>query len=177
MKRSALIALAIAAAIVAAPLAQNPAPAPANPRLEALKKEAVADVDSRAQFSQQMVDQIFSYGELGFQEVETNRYLIDMLKKNGFAVQEGVAGVPTAFVATWGSGKPVIALGLRHRRHPAGVAEARGRVSRAADRRRAGPRRRAQLRPGGQHHRRDRGEEDHGAREALRHHPHLARHG
>jgi aminobenzoyl-glutamate utilization protein B len=111
MPRSLLAGLIIAAVIVAVPLAQNPAPVPENPRLEALKKEAAADVESRAKFSQQMVDQIFSYGELGFQEVETNRYLIDVLKKNGFAVQEGVAGVPTAFVATWGSGKPVIALG------------------------------------------------------------------
>src|SRR5256714_15055250 len=58
-----------------------------------------------------MNDQIFRYGVLGFQEVETTRYLADVLKTNGFSVQEGVAGIPTAFVATWGSGKPVIALG------------------------------------------------------------------
>ena len=64
-----------------------------------------------ATFTQQMVDSIFSFGELGFQEVETHRYLIDLLKKNGFTVQEGIAGIPTAFMATWGSGKPVIALG------------------------------------------------------------------
>ncbi len=38
-------------------------------------------------------------------------YLVDVLKENGFAVEEGVAGIPTAFVATWGSGRPVIALG------------------------------------------------------------------
>jgi aminobenzoyl-glutamate utilization protein B len=111
MKRAGLLALLMAAAVIAAPIAQNSAPAAANPKLEALKKEAAADVDKRATFAQQMVDQIFSYGELGFQEVETHRYLIDVLKQNGFAVQEGVAGVPTAFVATWGSGKPVIALG------------------------------------------------------------------
>ena len=49
--------------------------------------------------------------ELGFQETETNRYLIDILEKNGFTVQKGVAGIPTAFVASWGSGKPVLALG------------------------------------------------------------------
>ena len=108
----------LAAALVAVPLAQKPAPkaADAKPsaamvKLDALKKEALADVDSRAQFSQQMVDQIFSYGELGFQEFETNRYLIDILKKNGFSVEEGIAGIPTSFMATWGSGKPVIALG------------------------------------------------------------------
>src|SRR5215471_13772517 len=82
-----------------------------NPRLETLKQEAVSDVESRTVFSQQMVDQIFSYAELGFQEIETTRYLADILKTNGFSVQEGIAGIPTAFMATWGSGKPVIALG------------------------------------------------------------------
>ena len=114
MTRSAVVtATALVAALAAAPMAQKPAPntRAASPRLEALKQEAAADVESRAQFSQQMVDQIFSYGELGFQEFETHRYLIDILKQNGFAVQEGIAGVPTAFMATWGSGKPVIALG------------------------------------------------------------------
>jgi aminobenzoyl-glutamate utilization protein B len=80
-------------------------------RLDALKQEASAEVDSQRDFTQQMVDSIFSFGELGFQELETNRYLIDILKKNGFTVQEGIAGIPTAFMATWGSGKPVLALG------------------------------------------------------------------
>src|SRR6185437_10747118 len=77
----------------------------------AYKQEAIADVDTRAELTQRMVDQLFSFGELGFQEFETNRYLIDFLKTNGFSVQEGIAGIPTAFMATWGSGKPVIALG------------------------------------------------------------------
>jgi aminobenzoyl-glutamate utilization protein B len=54
------------------------APAPAA-RLDAFKQEAVRDVAARAQFTQQMVDQIFSFGELGFQETETSRYLIDIL--------------------------------------------------------------------------------------------------
>jgi aminobenzoyl-glutamate utilization protein B len=80
-------------------------------RLDALKQEAITDVQGRSEFSQQMVDSIFSFGELGFQEIETNKYLIDILKKNGFSVQEGIAGIPTAFMAMWGSGKPVIALG------------------------------------------------------------------
>ena len=81
------------------------------PRLTQLKDEAIKEVDKLRDFSQQMVDQIFSYGELGFQEIETSRYLINILKKNGFRVEEGVAGIPTAFMATWGNGKPVIALG------------------------------------------------------------------
>jgi len=111
-------------ALAAAPLAQNqsssssPAAAPASTRAgrddtraERLKADAVKDVESMKDFTQQMVDSIFSFAELGFQETETHRYLVDVLKKNGFTVQEGIAGIPTAFMATWGSGKPVIALG------------------------------------------------------------------
>jgi aminobenzoyl-glutamate utilization protein B len=93
------------------PAAPAPAPAPPNPRLEALKKELVADIDGRATFTQQMVDQIFSFGELGFQEFETSKYLVDLLRKEGFTVEEHYLGIPTSFVATWGSGKPVIGLG------------------------------------------------------------------
>jgi aminobenzoyl-glutamate utilization protein B len=89
-----------------------PAPeVPDNPRVQRMKHQATEEVDAMATFTQQMVDQIFSFGELGFQEVETHRYLVDLLRKNGFTVQEGIAGIPTAFMATWGSGKPVIALG------------------------------------------------------------------
>src|SRR5438093_860489 len=116
-RRAVATTLVIIAALAAAPIAQNPAakpapkPTPAEARLDTLKKESIEDVERRAQFAQQMVDQTLKYGELGLQEVETTRYLADVLKTNGFSVQEGVAGIPTAFVATWGSGKPVIALG------------------------------------------------------------------
>ena len=106
--------LVVISMLVAAPRAQTAppaAPAKVDPRVDRLKTEAAAAVDGMAVFTQQMVDQIFSYGELGFQEQETHRYLVDILKKNGFAVEEGIAGIPTAFMATWGSGKPVIALG------------------------------------------------------------------
>ena len=58
-----------------------------------------------------MVDSVFSFGELGFQEFETSKYLTGILEKEGFKIERGVAGIPTAFVATWGQGKPVIALG------------------------------------------------------------------
>ena len=75
-------------------------------RLAALKQSAVDEVENRSRFTQQMVDQIFSYGELGFQEFETSAYLVRLLRENGFTVEEGVAGIPTAWVATWGSGKP-----------------------------------------------------------------------
>lgn len=82
-----------------------------NQKIAALKKEALLEVDKMQGFTQQMVDMIFSFGELGFQEVETSRYLVDILKKNGFEVQENISGIPTAWVATWGKGKPYIALG------------------------------------------------------------------
>src|SRR6202008_3905321 len=64
-----------------------------------------------AKQSQVMVDMVFSFGELGFQEVETSKYLPGILKKEGFKIEQGIAGIPTAWIASWGSGKPVIALG------------------------------------------------------------------
>jgi aminobenzoyl-glutamate utilization protein B len=81
------------------------------PQLDALKAEAAREIDAKAKMIQVMVDQVFSYGELGFQEVETSKYLSGILEENGFKVERGVAGIPTAFVARWGSGKPVISLG------------------------------------------------------------------
>ncbi|MEJ0029705.1 MAG: amidohydrolase [Bacteroidota bacterium] len=54
---------------------------------------------------------LFSFAELGFQETETQTYLTGILEKNGFKIQKGIANIPTAWIATWGSGKPVIALG------------------------------------------------------------------
>src|SRR5260370_4275583 len=80
----------------------------AAPPIDELKSEARALVDARRTFTQQMVDEIFSFSELGFQEVETSAYITGILHKNGFTVTRGVAGMPTAVVATWGSGKPVI---------------------------------------------------------------------
>ena len=80
-------------------------------QLTALKAEAAREIDAKAKLIQEMVDQVFSYGELGFQEFETSKYLTGILEQNGFKVERGVAGIPTAFVARWGSGKPVISLG------------------------------------------------------------------
>jgi aminobenzoyl-glutamate utilization protein B len=94
-----------------APAVQSAPTPPGPPRVEALKKEAAADVETMRVMTQQMVDQVFSYGELGFQEVETSKYLTGILEKNGFRIERGYAGIPTAWMATWGSGKPVIAIG------------------------------------------------------------------
>ncbi|MCU0255809.1 MAG: amidohydrolase [Vicinamibacterales bacterium] len=117
MLRRPLALAALAAWLLAPGALAQPAAARAkatpreDPRLERLKKEAVAEVEKLAGLTQQMVDSVFSFGELGFQEFETHRYLVSILREHGFTVEEGVAGMPTAFMASWGSGKPVIALG------------------------------------------------------------------
>jgi aminobenzoyl-glutamate utilization protein B len=80
-------------------------------RIDALKAEIARGIDARARLGQQMVDQVFSFGELGMQEIETSKYLTGVLEQNGFTIERGVAGMPTAWVAKWGSGSPVIALG------------------------------------------------------------------
>src|SRR5258708_3850250 len=84
---------------------------PPNPAFDQYKKDVAQEVDGMREDIQKMNDTVFSFGELGFQEFETSKYLTGILRKNGFTVEEGIAGIPTAFMATWGSGKPVIALG------------------------------------------------------------------
>lgn len=79
--------------------------------LQDLKSRAASEVESMKKQTQVMVDMVFSFGELGFQEFETSKYLAGILEKEGFKVERGIAGMPTAWIATWGSGKPVIALG------------------------------------------------------------------
>jgi aminobenzoyl-glutamate utilization protein B len=80
-------------------------------REAAMKADLAGQIDGMKKQAQVMVDSVFSFGELGFQEFETSKYLTGILEKEGFKVQRGIAGVPTSFLATWGSGKPVIALG------------------------------------------------------------------
>lgn len=75
------------------------------------KKEVINTVDSKYKMAQEMVDMVFSFAELGFQETETSAYLTAILEKNGFAIERGIGGIPTAWLAKWGSGKPFIALG------------------------------------------------------------------
>ncbi|MBK5277647.1 MAG: amidohydrolase [Bacteroidia bacterium] len=84
---------------------------PNETKLKKLKDEAVAEIEKQYVLGQQINDMLFSFSELGFQEIETANYLTSLLEKNGFKIQMGIAGIPTAWTATWGSGKPVIALG------------------------------------------------------------------
>lgn len=101
---SSWLALALACTVAPGVRAQNA-------RLDRWKQQLAVDVEARAGLTQEIVDRIFSYAELGFQEFETSRYLVGLLRENGFTVEEGVAGIPTAWVATWGSGEPVVSLG------------------------------------------------------------------
>ena len=71
-------------------------------RRQALKDEAVQKIDDRAKLAQVMVDKVFSFAELGFQEKETSKYLTDILAENGFEITHGISGVPTAWLAKWG---------------------------------------------------------------------------
>ena len=57
------------------------------PDLDRWKQELAADIDGRARFTADIVDQIFSFGELGFQEFETSAYLVGLLRDNGFTVE------------------------------------------------------------------------------------------
>ncbi len=77
------------------------------------QKEAVsAAVDQRHKQTQVMVDKVFSFAELGFHEVETSKYLTEILENAGFEITSGVSGIPTAWFARWTNGAgPVIALG------------------------------------------------------------------
>jgi aminobenzoyl-glutamate utilization protein B len=119
--RPALIAFGVVAAVSFTAHGQRPSPATtpttpsvtlaANPRIDQMKSDVGLEVDAMKENIQQWNDSVFSFAEPGFQEFETSKYLSNILKQNGFTVQEGVAGIPTAFVAKWGSGKPVIALG------------------------------------------------------------------
>lgn len=105
--------LGVLAAVVTGPAwAQDKAAAPQDdPRLTALKTELAEKVDGDAKLTQEIVDSLFSFSELGFQEVETQSYLTNILEANGFEVEQGVSGIPTAWWAKWGGGHPVIALG------------------------------------------------------------------
>jgi aminobenzoyl-glutamate utilization protein B len=83
-----------------------------SPEKEAgMKADLEGQIDGMKKQAQVMVDSVFSFGELGFHEVETSKYLTGVLEKAGFKIERGYAGIPTAWVASWGEGKPVISLG------------------------------------------------------------------
>ncbi|MFK8042559.1 amidohydrolase [Congregibacter sp.] len=111
--RKAIVAASAALAFSTAPWVSKAADDSnvAQPTLSGLQAEAVMGVASRDKMIQEIIDSLFSFSELGFQEFETQAYMTELLEKEGFSVEQSVSGMPSGWWATWGSGKPVIALG------------------------------------------------------------------
>lgn len=75
------------------------------------QKPALSEsIDSRADQSWSMARKIWEWAEPGYQEKKSSALLADAMEKAGFKVERGVAKIPTAFTATFGEGKPVIAI-------------------------------------------------------------------
>ena len=78
--------------------------------IDGLKNEAAKNIQYSYEAYKKIALNIWDYAEVGFKETKSSMLLQNTLKDNGFKVDAGVAGMPTAFVATYGSGSPVIAI-------------------------------------------------------------------
>ena len=74
------------------------------------KEIALGWIDENEKHIIKISDKAWEYAEVGLLEYKTSKLLADEVEKHGFHVERDVAGMPTAFVATWGSGKPVIGV-------------------------------------------------------------------
>lgn len=77
---------------------------------DAARQQVVRKLDARMTDYGQMGRRIWEFAELGYKESRSSALLQEELKRNGFKVETGIGGAPTAFTATWGSGSPVIAI-------------------------------------------------------------------
>ncbi|MHB8773426.1 MAG: amidohydrolase [Syntrophales bacterium] len=84
------------------------------------KETAIRAVERNGLEIAKIGDSVFYFAELGMQEVETCRLLVGVLSDMGFAVETGISGFPTGFLATYGSGKPVIAVHVEYDALPSG---------------------------------------------------------
>ena len=73
-----------------------------------MKARAMEWIDRRSGRLIEIAKTIWSHPELAMEEYRSSAILADELERQGFDVERGVAGMPTAFVATWGSGSPTI---------------------------------------------------------------------
>lgn len=78
--------------------------------LDTYKHEAVTWLENNEAQFETAAGKINEYAETAFREHKSAKLLADMLEKNGFTVERGVADIPTAFVATYGSGYPVVGI-------------------------------------------------------------------
>ncbi|MHB9030749.1 MAG: amidohydrolase [Candidatus Latescibacterota bacterium] len=74
------------------------------------KQTAVRWVDGNRKAFEDAAIAIHGFAEIGLEEYQSSKALADLMEKNGFQVERGVADMPTAFVATFGSGKPIIGI-------------------------------------------------------------------
>ena len=74
------------------------------------RKQIVDGLDAAAERHGQLSRTIWETAEVGYKETRSSALLRDELRSAGFRIDDGVAGMPTAFVATWGSGTPVIGI-------------------------------------------------------------------
>ena len=74
------------------------------------EKAVLKQIDKNADAYGEIANQIWQYAEVGYQETQSSSLLQTTLKEAGFEVTSSVAGMPTAFVASYGSGEPVIGI-------------------------------------------------------------------
>ncbi len=100
-----LAALAVFAAL------STPAPAQeASADVQSADAAIIAKIEARHDATAALARKIWEWAEVGYKEEQSSKALQDALQAEGFAVEAGVAGIPTAFTATYGSGGPVIAI-------------------------------------------------------------------
>ena len=75
-----------------------------------LKDQSIKRIDSRYRDYKKIAHKIWEYAEVGYKEVQSSALLQMTLKENGFTVNAGLADIPTAFVASYGEGSPVIGI-------------------------------------------------------------------
>jgi aminobenzoyl-glutamate utilization protein B len=72
--------------------------------------QALNELDTKTDFYGDIAHAIWNYAEMGYQETQSSALLQNTLKTEGFTIKAGVAGIPTAFIAEYGSGSPIIAI-------------------------------------------------------------------
>ncbi len=74
------------------------------------KEEAVASIEKHKDELTNLSDQIWGFAETALRETRSSKVLADYAEKQGFKVERGVAAMPTAFIATYGEGRPIIGI-------------------------------------------------------------------
>ena len=77
---------------------------------QAQEEKIIKQLDSRAESYAEIAHEIWELAEMGYLEEKSSALLQNTLSDEGFSIEKGVAGIPTAFVAEYGSGYPVIAI-------------------------------------------------------------------